>query len=216
MQGVYAITNISTGARYIGSSNNIASRLSQHLAMLKKGKHHSIYLQRAWDKYGENSFLFKPLALLEDCEIIPTEQRLLDIEHTGETYNIAKDAVAWMKGRKHSKETLEAMSKSRIGNKSRTGVFSHWSKDKPPPSLDKLIAACKNPSKETRKKMIDAKKGKPSPNKGIKTGRIAWNFGMTNKFCKRGHEMTNANVYIRPDRKTRSCKLCNSLRKVGK
>ena len=67
---------------------------------------------------------------------------------------------SWMKGRKHSQETISAMSLSRIGNKSRTGLPSHWSKENPPPSLSALITASKNPSVETREKMRQAKLGK--------------------------------------------------------
>lgn len=198
--GVYAITNNMTGTRYIGSSTNIVSRLAQHLAMLKKGKHHSVYLQRAWNKYGEFVFEFKTLAILEDCEILPTEQRLLDIEHSGETYNVAKDAVAWMKGRKHSKETIESMSKSRMGNKSRTGVPAHWSKDKKPPSLSKLLASSKNPSLETKEKMRQAKLGVVPINKGIHSSS-----------CRNGHTRTEENTYIYKKKSggiSYNCKIC--------
>lgn len=124
--GIYCIENSITNIRYIGSSQDIPVRFSQHKRMLKKGSHHSIFLQRAWDKYGSENFKFKTLAILELSELLPTEQRLLDLEHLGNTYNIAKDAVSWMKDRKHSDETKRRMSTSRLGNKSRTGVPSHW------------------------------------------------------------------------------------------
>ena len=54
--GVYCIINVKNGHKYIGSSTNIWQRLSCHRSQLKRGNHHSIYLQRAWNKYGEQMF----------------------------------------------------------------------------------------------------------------------------------------------------------------
>jgi len=176
--GIYEISNAATGVRYIGSAQCIKTRLSQHRTMLKHGRHHSIALQRAWDKYGADCFQLSTVVILEDRELLTTEQRFLDAEHRGETYNIAKDAVAWMKGRKHSPETIERMSESRKGNKSRTGVPSHWlGKKLSPEHVANMAAAKTNPSPETREKMRLAKLGKKqSPEhvaKGvaIRTGR---------------------------------------------
>lgn len=166
--GVYEIRNISTGTRYIGSSSAIQNRITQHKAMLSRGRHHSVSLQRAWNKYGSESFVFRAIAILEECERLPTEQRLLDIEHSGKTYNVSKDAVAWMKGRKHTDEWKEKAAKWRLGNKSKTGMPGPWSKENPPPSLQKLIAVSRNPSLETRAKMREARIGKPPANKGKK------------------------------------------------
>lgn len=198
--GIYEILNIDTNVRYVGSSSNISNRFKQHLAMLKKGTHHSIYLQNAWNKYTEKSFIFKTIAILENYELLETEQRLLDIEHQGKTYNVAKDAVAWMRGRKHSTKTKEEMSKSRIGNKSRTGVASHWSKDKKPPSLSKLLESSKNPSLETREKMRKAKLGIVPINKGIHSS-----------LCRNGHIRTVENTYIYKKKNggiSHNCKIC--------
>ena len=48
--GVYQILNVTTNKRYIGSSKNIVKRLKDHIKSLHSGKHHSILLQRAWNK----------------------------------------------------------------------------------------------------------------------------------------------------------------------
>lgn len=199
--GVYEILNVDTGVRYVGSSSNISNRLKQHLAMLKKGIHHSIYLQNAWNKYTEKAFVFKPIAILESYELLETEQRLLDIEHQGRTYNVAKDAIAWMRGRKHSAETKEGMSKSRIGNKSRTGVASHWvGKKLSKEHIEKLVIAKTNPSKETREKMRLAK-----------LGVVPINKGKHSSLCRNGHIRTEENTYIYKKKSgdiSHNCKIC--------
>lgn len=59
MEGyIYTITNIQTGKQYIGKTFNFEQRKLQHLSALRKNKHHSVELQRAYNKYGENSFLW--------------------------------------------------------------------------------------------------------------------------------------------------------------
>ena len=68
--GIYAIVNKVNGKRYVGSAVNFKKRAIIHKYHLKKGTHHCEHLQRAWNKYGPESFAFvileivaKPLAL---------------------------------------------------------------------------------------------------------------------------------------------------------
>ncbi len=56
--GVYGILNLFNDKIYIGSAKDIIGRFSWHYRALEKGNHHSILLQRAWNKYGENNFIF--------------------------------------------------------------------------------------------------------------------------------------------------------------
>ena len=71
-QGIYMIFNTINDKCYVGSSKNIYERKRQHLKELKNNRHHSNHLQRAWNKYGEDSFIFVKLeevSLTEDlCE----------------------------------------------------------------------------------------------------------------------------------------------------
>lgn len=57
--GIYKIVNLVTGRAYIGSSKDIVKRFSQHLKALRNGKHINVYLQRSFDKHGEDAFEFK-------------------------------------------------------------------------------------------------------------------------------------------------------------
>jgi group I intron endonuclease len=56
--GIYVIRNIVNDNIYIGSSVNIKKRFCQHRNSLRKNKHHNKYLQRSWNKYGEENFEF--------------------------------------------------------------------------------------------------------------------------------------------------------------
>lgn len=93
--GIYKITNLVNNKVYIGSSKNIDRRIIQHRQKLNKNKHYNSYLQRAWNKYGEDNFKF------ETVEIITTynrnilkklEQSYLDKLDYSYSYNICKYA----------------------------------------------------------------------------------------------------------------------------
>lgn len=70
--GIYGIECGVTGALYVGSSMNIYTRWSQHRLLLRKGQHHSPYLQRAWHVHGEEAFRF---FVLEECALDVLEDR---------------------------------------------------------------------------------------------------------------------------------------------
>jgi group I intron endonuclease len=53
---------------------------------LRRGKHHSFILQKAWDKYGENAFEFKLLLVCPKEQRIEYETRLMPLQ----TYNILR------------------------------------------------------------------------------------------------------------------------------
>lgn len=113
MIGVYKITNLTNNKLYIGSSIDIKGRWAEHKRDLKNNKHHSTYLQRSWNKYGENSFNF---SIIEECnkdDLLDREQFYLDKYKSYKKengYNVAKDSSAPMMGRKHSEETLIKLS----------------------------------------------------------------------------------------------------------
>lgn len=77
--GIYEILCKGDNKRYIGSSVDLGDRWSLHLNQLLKKKHHSILLQRAWDKYGANLFEWKVLEFIKDKNIlINREQYWMD------------------------------------------------------------------------------------------------------------------------------------------
>lgn len=81
ISGVYCIENLTNRKKYIGSSKNIYNRWRDHKNALRKNKHHSYKLQRAWDKYGEQQFKFYIIKIFEgeEKELRKLEQNYLDI-----------------------------------------------------------------------------------------------------------------------------------------
>ncbi len=76
--GVYFIRNGTTGKIYIGSTVLLQKRLGEHRKALRAGRHHSVLLQRAFDKYGEADFLFGVLVICDPADCLLYEQIFLD------------------------------------------------------------------------------------------------------------------------------------------
>jgi len=88
--GIYKIKNIKNNEYYIGSTINLVRRWSQHKSRLKYNTHHSIILQRAWNKYGKDSFIFE---IIEECDpefLFEKEQNYIDTFNP--KYNVGLNA----------------------------------------------------------------------------------------------------------------------------
>lgn len=77
MIGVYKIYCKGNDQFYIGSSVNIEARWEYHKSQLKRGVHHSLYLQRSYNKYGEDSLIYSVIVELKECN----ESELRDLEY---------------------------------------------------------------------------------------------------------------------------------------
>jgi group I intron endonuclease len=64
--GIYKIENTINKKVYIGQSNNISLRFSNHKYELNNNKHSNSHLQRAWNKYGKENFTFE---ILCECNL---------------------------------------------------------------------------------------------------------------------------------------------------
>ena len=115
---IYVIKNITNDKRYVGSAVNFYNRKKQHLSLLKRGLHHSVLLQRAWNKYGEKSFVFEILEKVSDIkQLIEKEQYYLDFYESYNSkngYNICNKAGNTL-GFKHSDKTKKLMSLNHTG-----------------------------------------------------------------------------------------------------
>lgn len=124
--GIYKIENAVNGKVYIGQSTNMARRWVEHRHELKKGIHDNDYLQKSYDKYGTESFLFK---IIEECDkdvLCSREQYWID------KYKVSKESVYNLQlsimdvngennpffGKKHTKETRKRMSDAKKGKRS--------------------------------------------------------------------------------------------------
>ena len=113
MAHIYEIRNIITNDIYIGSSVVFIKRKRRHLRDLKRGNHHSIILQRAYNKYGKKNFTFN---ILKECNVEELEkyenEYLLKLEPK---YNICKIAYKTT-GRIVTQETREKQRKYALEN----------------------------------------------------------------------------------------------------
>jgi group I intron endonuclease len=74
-QFIYKIINTANGKFYVGSTINTHDRFRNHRKQLRKNVHHSRHLQAAWNKYGEDAFVF------EVIENIPEGESLEEAEN---------------------------------------------------------------------------------------------------------------------------------------
>lgn len=151
--GIYKITCIPTGKIYVGSAVNLYVRRVEHFSQLRHQKHRNLYLQRAWNKYGENAFEFSVIELVLIPFLIEREQYWLDKLKTYDRrngFNIFKTANSSL-GHTFSFEFRQKVSDGLRG------------KQKTEEHRQKLSEANrgKKASLETRKKLSKARKGQP-------------------------------------------------------
>lgn len=75
---IYRILNTQTKDCYIGSTRSFSRRKTEHLYRLRRNKSTSIVLQKAWNKYGEQSFVFEVLEEFDLGNLIEREQFYID------------------------------------------------------------------------------------------------------------------------------------------
>lgn len=118
--GIYAITHIGSGRRYIGSSNCIVRRWYGHRRDLKRGNHRNTLLQRWWNKDGASEFRFEVLEVVDDVETLHLrEQAHLD-HHQPLTFNrgpIARAPWLGVKRGPMSQEWRDKIAAANIGRK---------------------------------------------------------------------------------------------------
>ena len=62
--GIYCITCLINGRKYVGATRKFAERKYHHFHALRKGTHRNDFLQRSFDKYGECNFEFTVLEII--------------------------------------------------------------------------------------------------------------------------------------------------------
>lgn len=132
--GIYLICNNLNNRYYIGSANNIKRRWKEHKINLRSNKHENPFLQNDWNKCGEQAYSFSVVQVTDKNEQFLIEQEWIDRLISDDLcYNLSKNTLSPMAGRRHSKETIE---KIKAANKGRVV------------------------SQETRKKIGDASRGR--------------------------------------------------------
>lgn len=110
---IYKIVNLINNKIYIGSTKELSARKSAHITDLRGNRHHSLYLQRAWNKYGEQNFKFEIVESIDSIDsLLIREQFYLDTLNP--QYNICPTAGSSL-GCKHNPEANLAKSKRMKG-----------------------------------------------------------------------------------------------------
>jgi group I intron endonuclease len=141
--GIYRIENTETRKVYIGQAGNLKKRYCDHVSALRRNNHDNKYLQNAWNKYTEETFVF---SILEECakeKLAQREQYWMDYYRCYERqygYNINPSATENpMLGQTHTPEARAKMSAKAKGR-----VMSESNKEA-------LIKANKGVAKPPRK-----------------------------------------------------------------
>ena len=141
---VYLIKCSRTDKVYVGSCVFKSSRKSGHFGHLRRGTHHSIHLQRAYDKHGESAFSFEVVETVEDLIFLRAREQFWMWRQGGRLYNTMlkvddckgmkkdqkfKDAIrermtgnTLRRGEKMPVASKQAISRSLKGNKRRAGI----------------------------------------------------------------------------------------------
>lgn len=161
--GVYEIINQINGKRYIGQSVNIILRWKDHTKDLNKNESRCTLLQRAWNKYGADNFVFNILEECPESDLDYFEKYYISLYDTvNNGYNIENGGNA----QKHlSEETKKKLSDSHKG---------------------------KTVSDETRRKMSESQKGDKNPMFGKHHTEETKKKISENNKGKTGHPITDA------------------------
>lgn len=122
---IYKIINTVNNKFYVGSTNKQYERFRTHRNKLRLGKHHCTHLQAAWNKYGEQAFVFHVIETIDDeTQLQAAEDKWLQ-EWVGkpECYNHGlRSGAPWRGcapeqhpnfGKSHSNETIQLIKDAR-------------------------------------------------------------------------------------------------------
>lgn len=158
--GVYKITCIVNGKFYIGSSINFKIRWRDHLSELRRGIHDNPHLQNAFNKYGEEAFLFEIIEVVMPWFVLDREQywlkRLKPFNHDiGFNMNRIADKPPSQKGKPKS---MEHRAKISAGNKGKLVSLETRQKQS---IVRRGVKKSKPISDEHRANLSKASRGKP-------------------------------------------------------
>lgn len=106
--GIYKIINVVNNKFYVGSAVNFQNRKRRHWWALRNQRHANKHLQSAWNKYGEQSFVFVIVEEVDDEKQILNAENVWLKEHVGKEYcyNLGTEATAPTKGWYGSKNPM--------------------------------------------------------------------------------------------------------------
>lgn len=149
--GIYSITQLSTGLRYVGSAVNLRQRFARHKQDLRAQRHHNQKLQRSWNKYGESDFLFGEIEKCEESRLVEREQFWMN--EIKPYFNILRTAYS-ARGYRHDEAAKEKMSAASL--RFWRGITKEQ-REKRGRQQSEIATGLKH-TEETRRKMSEAHK----------------------------------------------------------
>ena len=217
ISGIYCIENIINNKKYIGQSIHIKDRWTKHIAELNNGTHHNDYLQKAWNKYGEENFSFY---ILEECSINLLDEKEIcyinKYDSMNRSYGYNLTSGGQLRKNSISKETRDKIShavknsyvNSELKEIRRLQRLEYWAN---PKNKEKIIGQNNvmygiHHTDESKRKMSEHKKGIRS-----------WRRNVTPVLCIESNQIyndaTDAGKILNLDSST-ILKVCQGKRKT--
>ena len=157
MVGIYSITNIINMKKYIGQSVDVKSRIRNHKWALKHGCHYNDHLQKSFDKYGVDAFVFDVVCECDENQLDELERFYIALYHCIDP-NFGYNAETGGNLNKHwSDELREKMSEKRSGENSGMWGKKHTEETK---SIMRKKALGRKMTDEAKAKSSISHKGK--------------------------------------------------------
>jgi predicted GIY-YIG superfamily endonuclease len=149
MIGIYSITNLANGKRYIGQSVDLELRLRKHRERLVSNRHGNKHLQGAYNQYGKDAFVFEIIAECAVDQLDSLECGYIEHFNTMDKRYGYNQQTGGHNNHKASDELRERLSKAH------KGLF---------PSLETRLKQAaarlgKKRSPEVRRRMSESRKG---------------------------------------------------------
>lgn len=167
MKGIYKIENKINKKVYIGQAINIKRRWTIHKKDLNKNNHYNGYLQRAWNKYGEENFSF---SIIEETNELNEREKFWIKSYKSFESKFGYNQTYGGTFGKLSKEARQKISDALKGEKHH--LYGKKLPEETRIKISKTMSGENNPfsgrkhTKEAIKKMSEKKKGKNHPRYG--------------------------------------------------